>query len=90
MQGKYVKIKSIRRVENEDVYCLASGKNGTMIANGVVCLQCDALRYAIASAFPKGIISHPGEDQSIDQLRQYVYGDNFNPLSAEMGSGGYF
>lgn len=50
----------------------------------------DALRYAVASAFPKGIISHPGEDQSIDQLRQYVYGDNFNPLSAEMGSGGYF
>lgn len=44
------KIKSIEWLEEEeDVYCLAAEINGTMIANGVVVSNCDALRYAIAS-----------------------------------------
>lgn len=48
-----VKVKSIRRVGFEDVYCLASGRNGTMIVNGIITRQCDALRYVVAS-FIKG------------------------------------
>lgn len=80
---KCVKIKSIRRVENEDVYCLASEKNGTMIANGIITRQCDALRYAVCSAFPDGEFSHPDENISYDQYRRKVLGggdlwSNFN------------
>lgn len=44
------RIKNIKRLENrEDVYCLASDQNGTMIANGIITRQCDALRYCIAT-----------------------------------------
>lgn len=43
----FVKIKSLRKVENEDVYCLASENNGTMVANGIVTRQCDSLRYVM-------------------------------------------
>ena len=86
---KCVKIKSIRRIENEDVYCLASEKNGTMIANGIITRQCDALRYAVCSAFPRGEFNHPDENISYDQLRKKIFGDDgygfINP-----GMGGYF
>lgn len=46
-----VKIKSIKRLEREDVYCLGSKKNGTMIANGIIVSNCDALRYVLFSHF---------------------------------------
>ena len=41
------KIKSIKQAGKEDVYCLAAAKNGTMIANGIITRNCDALRYAV-------------------------------------------
>lgn len=45
-----VRIRSIKRLDKrEDVYCLAGLRNGTMIANGIITRNCDALRYAIAS-----------------------------------------
>lgn len=71
-----MKIKSIRRVENEDVYCLASKKNGTMIANGIITRQCDALRYAVCSAFPVGEFCHPDENISYDQYRRKIFEDD--------------
>jgi hypothetical protein len=43
-----VKIKSIKRLDKQqDVYCLATKKNGNMIANGIIVKNCDALRYAV-------------------------------------------
>jgi len=41
------KIKSIKNAGKEDVYCLVGVKNGTMIANGIITRNCDALRYAL-------------------------------------------
>lgn len=37
---------------------------------------CDALRYAVYTAFPQGEFNHPDENISIDQLRRNVYGDD--------------
>lgn len=42
-----LRIKSIKRVGIADVYCLAGLRNGTMIANGIISRNCDALRYAV-------------------------------------------
>lgn len=44
-----IRIKSIKRIGKADVYCLSGLRNGTMIANGIITRNCDALRYAIAS-----------------------------------------
>ncbi len=44
-----VRIKSIKRAGKADVYCLAGLRNGTMIANGIITRNCDALRYALHS-----------------------------------------
>lgn len=48
-----VKVRSIRRTGNEAVYCLCVNKNRTMVANGIVTGNCDALRYGLFSAFGK-------------------------------------
>lgn len=37
---------------------------------------CDALRYAIYSAFPQGEFNHPDENISYDQLRRKVFNEN--------------
>lgn len=37
---------------------------------------CDALRYAVASAFPQAEFSHPDENISYDQLRRNVFGND--------------
>ncbi len=37
---------------------------------------CDALRYAIVSAFPRGEFAHPDENISYDQLRRKVFFEN--------------
>lgn len=37
---------------------------------------CDSARYLIASAFPTGVLSHPDEELSYDQLRRKIYGDD--------------
>ena len=49
---------------------------------------CDALRYALASAFPTGELSHADENITIEQLRQKVYGGG-DMFSLNPGSGGY-
>ncbi len=86
---KSVGIKSIKKIGKSDVYCLASKKNGTMIANGIITSQCDALRYACCSAFPQGVLSHPDENLTIAQLRKQVYGeDQFSAFSNP--GGGYY
>ncbi|CAB4132501.1 hypothetical protein UFOVP255_22 [uncultured Caudovirales phage] len=46
-----VKIKSIKTAGIEDVYCLGAIKHGTMIANGIITKNCDALRYALYTKF---------------------------------------
>jgi len=43
----------------------------------------DSCRYLCASAFPGGVLSHPDEELSYDQLRRKVYGDD-----SIMGFGG--
>jgi PBSX family phage terminase large subunit len=37
---------------------------------------CDAIRYAIFSAFPQGIFTHPDENISYDQLRRKIFQSN--------------
>lgn len=50
----------------------------------------DALRYACATAFPSGELSHPDEEISYDKYRRKVFGqdDMFNEFN--QGIGGYF
>ena len=85
---KAVRVKSIGMAKNEDVYCLSSGKNGNFIANGIVVSNCDALRYATYSNFPRGQFSTYGENMTIDQIRREVYGEE--PLIMNPGVGGYY
>ncbi len=75
-QLKCVGIKSIRKLgEPIDVYCIGTKSNGTIIANGIVVKNCDALRYAVFSAFPTGEINHPDQNLTIEQIRKKIYGD---------------
>lgn len=47
---------------------------------------CDALRYAVCSAFPQGEFSHPDENISYDQLRKKVFQeDSWGPLGPTEG-----
>lgn len=49
-----VRIKSLRKIQKrENVYCLSAKNNRTMVANGIITRNCDALRYAIYSHFGK-------------------------------------
>lgn len=51
---------------------------------------CDALRYAVCSAFPEGEFSHPDENITYDQLRRQVFGtdDGWGSM-IHGGMGGY-
>lgn len=50
---------------------------------------CDALRYAVCSAFPRGEFNHPDENITYDQLRRQVFGyEELNFLSPS--AGGYY
>lgn len=71
--GSYSKIKSIEEDGYEDVYCLSVPETGNFVANGIVVKNCDALRYAVTSAFPHGEFNHPDENISYDQLRRQVF-----------------
>lgn len=86
--GVYSKVKSIEEDGFEDVYCLSVPTSGNFVANGIVVKNCDALRYAVCSAFPMGEFNHPDENITYDQLRKKVFGDDgygfINP------TGGYF
>jgi len=73
--GVYSAVKSIEECEPEDVYCLATS-TGNFVANGMVIKNCDALRYAVCSAFPQGEFSHADENINYDQLRRQVFGSN--------------
>ena len=78
MQGVYSKIKSIEEDGFEDVYCLSVPESGNFVANGIVVKNCDALRYACATAFPQGELSGIGEDLTIDQIRKQIYEETYN------------
>ena len=87
--GVYSGIASIEECESEDVYCISVPSTGNFVANGIVVRNCDALRYAVCSAFPMGEFSHPDENISYDQLRRKVFeDDSWGPLGP--GAGGYF
>lgn len=47
---------------------------------------CDAMRYAVCSAFPRGEFSHPDENISYDQLRRKVFGggDMYDQFNSEI------
>lgn len=51
---------------------------------------CDALRYAVCTAFPHGEFNHPDENISYDQLRRNVFGtdDSWGSM-LHSGIGGY-
>ena len=48
---------------------------------------CDALRYAIYSAFPQGLLSHPDEELSYARLRRKVFetDDIYDSFNSEIG-----
>jgi PBSX family phage terminase large subunit len=48
---------------------------------------CDSLRYALASAFPTGELSHPDEDIPYDRYRQKVFGQEEDLLGIGNGMG---
>lgn len=78
--GVYSAVKSIEECAEEDVYCISVPSTGNFVANGMVIKNCDALRYAVCSAFPRGEFNHPDENITYDQLRRKVFGfdDQFN------------
>lgn len=84
--GIYSAVKSIDECEAEDVYCISVPSTGNFVANGIVVKNCDALRYAVVSAFPRGEFSHPDENISYDQLRKKVFeDDSWGPLGPITG-----
>jgi len=48
---EYSKVKSIKKVSNEDVYCMEVPRTGNFYANGILVKNCDAMRYAIYTHF---------------------------------------
>ena len=56
-----------------------------MIANGIVVSNCDSLRYLLASAFKNASFNNPQENQSIEQIRRDIYGDDYNILGQFQG-----
>jgi PBSX family phage terminase large subunit len=51
---------------------------------------CDALRYAVCSAFPQGEFSHPDEHLSIEQLKRKIYEDDgYGFMNPGLMAGGY-
>lgn len=72
---KYCRVKYCVKDGFEDVYCISVPATGNFVANGMVVKNCDALRYAVCSAFPQGEFSHPDENISYDQLRKKVFQD---------------
>jgi hypothetical protein len=88
MQGVYSKVKSIEEDGNEDVYCINVPATGNFVANGMVIANCDALRYAVCSAFPTGEFHNP-DLGDYDKYRRNVFGgDDWGPL--EPTPGAYF
>lgn len=69
-------IKKSKR--KRDVYCIGTDRHGTMVANGMIVSNCDALRYACYTAFPTGEFNSPDENLSIDQIRRQVYGNQMS------------
>ena len=86
--GVYSAVKSVEECEPEDVYCISVPLTGNFVANGIVVRNCDALRYAVCSAFPTGELNHPDDNISYDQYRRKVFeDDSWGPIGP--GSGGY-
>jgi len=85
--GIYSTVKSIEECGEEDVYCISVPSTGNFVANGIVVKNCDALRYAVFSAFPQGQFSHPDEEISYDQLRRKVFNENdiYSQFNGELG-----
>jgi hypothetical protein len=87
VEGYYSKVKLIEEDGFEDVYCISVPSTGNFVANGIVVKNCDALRYAICSAFPEGELNHPDENISYDQLRRNVFGGDDIYSQFNMGLG---
>ena len=87
----YSRVSVVEEDGFADVYCLSVPSTGNFVANGIVVRNCDALRYAVASAFPSGELSNQDENLTIDQIRRNVYGDDsLGIFNQSGGSGGYF
>lgn len=52
--------------------------------------SCDALRYAVYSAFPHGEFSCPDEYLNVEQLKRKIYNDEGYGFMNPQGAGGYF
>lgn len=79
--GVYSGIASIEECENEDVYCICVPSTGNFVANGMVIANCDALRYAVCTAFPTGEFAHADENLNYDHYRRKIFeDDSWGPL----------
>lgn len=79
-----VRVESIRKVGLEDVYCLASKNNGTMIANGIITRQCDALRYLIFTCFPDGVLEGERDQWTAEKWKREIKG--YDPMELLHGN----
>lgn len=74
-EGVFSKVISRRLVKQEPVYCMSVDKNRNLVANGIVSSNCDALRYALFTAFGKKKNLKWGEDggdgRSLGNTRQF-------------------
>jgi hypothetical protein len=66
---EYSKVKSIKNVENEDVYCLTIPETGNFLANGMVIKNCDAMRYAVYTHYKN-------RESLIEKDRSQIYMEN--------------
>lgn len=90
MEGVYSKVKSVEEDGIEDVYCISVPKTGNFVANGIVIANCDALRYAVCSAFPQGEFDNPNDDINYDRYRRKILGpDDDWGSTLHNGIGGY-
>jgi len=88
--GNYSKVKSVEDDGFEDVYCLSVPETGNFVGNGIVVKNCDALRYAVYTAFPQGEFNNPDEFLTIEQLKKKIYSDDGYGFMNPMQGGGYF
>lgn len=85
VQPSFIGIKSIKRVENEDVYCLSAPKHSNFVANGIVVRNCDALRYVCHTHFGK---RSKLKETSKEELAAKRFAAN--PMAAQgLGAGAY-
>jgi uncharacterized protein YejL (UPF0352 family) len=69
-----LKVKSIKHIGKEDVYCLTVPSTGNFIANGMVVSNCnDAQRYVLFSEFFQGFGDSVTEKEADQMEKEYRF-----------------